>query len=173
MKRTGQQVELAGSAPASDSGPGFRNAGAVVPVDGTRCARQRIRTALGMLGVIGLFIWPMLGSAAWLFSDWQPGGAQGGLSALQGWYCVLSIVAASAYYVAVAVSEWSRWLFIVGLAFHAALLMAIVMLASFTGAGFLVAPVLFAGPVLWMVYLVRIRERMITPEQSSPPPVVI
>src|SRR5205823_7875008 len=119
---------------------------------------KKIRTALGVLGGIGVFAWPALSFVAWLFHDWKPGGAQGGLSVFQGWYCALCLVAVSAYYVAVAAVEWCRRFFIVGLALHAALLMAVVMLISSTDGGFLIAPVICIGPVVWMVYAIRIGE---------------
>lgn len=119
---------------------------------------HKTRTALGVLGGVGLFAWPALSFIAWLFHDWKPGGTQGGLSAFQGWYCALSLFAVSAYYVAVAAAEWSRRLFIFGVALHAALFIAIVILISSTDGGFLIAPVIFVGPVVWMVYATRIRE---------------
>ncbi len=119
---------------------------------------KKLQTALGVLGGIGLFAWPTLSFVAWLFHVWQPGGAQGGLSAFQGWFCALSLVAVSAYYIAVGVSAWSRQLFIGGAVLHTALFIAVVMLLSCTDRGFLIVPVIFAGPVLWMFYAGRISE---------------
>lgn len=119
---------------------------------------QKIRTALGVLGGIGLFAWPILSLLAWLFHGFKPGGAQGGLSAFQGWFCALSLVAVSGHYIAVAGVTWSRWLFGVGIALHTALFVAIVMLVSSTDGGFVIAPVIFVGPILWMIYAARTRE---------------
>ncbi len=119
---------------------------------------KKIRTALGVLGGIGVFAWPALSFIAWLFHDWKPGGAQGGLSAFQGWFCALSLVAVSAYYIAVAASEWSQRLFVTGGVLHTALLISVVMLISSTDGGFLIAPVILVGPVIWLIYATRIRE---------------
>jgi hypothetical protein len=119
---------------------------------------KKIRTALGVLGGIGVFAWPTLGFIAWLFHDWKPGGAQGGLSAFQVWFCALSLMAVSAYYIAVAASQWSRWLFVTGAALHTALLISLVILISSTDGGFLIAPVILVGPVIWFIYAIRIRE---------------
>ena len=119
---------------------------------------KKVRTALGVLGGIGLFAWPALSFIAWFFHDWKPGGAHGGLSAFQGWFCVLSLVAVSAYYIAVAASEWSQRLFIVGGVLHTAVLVSVVMLISCTNGGLLFAPVILVGPVAWLVYATRIGE---------------
>jgi hypothetical protein len=116
----------------------------------------KIRTALGVLGVIGLFAWPVMSLVVWLFHDWSPGGAEGGLSSFQGWFCALCLVAVSAYYIAVAAVDWSRPLFGLGALLHATLLVAVVILISFTDAGFLILPVISVGPVLWMLYAKRI-----------------
>lgn len=118
---------------------------------------KKIRTLLGVFGGIGVFAWPALSFIAWLFHDWTPGGAQGGLSAFQGWFCFLSLVAVSAYYIAVAASEWSQRLFFTGAALHIALLISVVMFST-TDGGLLVAPVILVGPVVWFIYALRIRE---------------
>ena len=81
--------------------------------------------------------------------------------AFQGWFCALSLVAVSGYYLTVAGADWSKRLFGVGVALHTALLVAIVILVSSTDGGVLVAPVIFVGPILWMIYAARIRESKI------------
>jgi hypothetical protein len=103
-----------------------------------------------------MFAWPALSFVALLFHDWKPGGARGGLSAFQGWFCVLSLMAVSAYYIAVSACDWSRRMFIVGAVLHAALVVAVVMLISFTDGGFLFAPVIAVGPMIWLFYATRI-----------------
>jgi len=113
----------------------------------------KIRTALGVLGVIGLFVWPFIGFVVWEFHDWKPGGAEGGLSSFQGWFCALCLVAVSAYYIAVAAVDWSRPLFRLGTVLHATLFVAVAILISFTDGGFVILPVTFVGPVLWMLYV--------------------
>lgn len=117
---------------------------------------KRIRKTLGMIGGIGLFAYPALSLVAWLFHDWKPGGSQGGLSMLAGWYCVVCLMVVSAYYVAVAAVEWCRRFLIVGLAIHLALFLAAVILISATDAGWLIAPMICLGPALWLVYATRI-----------------
>lgn len=119
---------------------------------------QKIRTALGVLGGVGLLAWPALSFIVWVFHDWKPGGAQGGLSVFQGWFCALSLVAVSAYYIAVATAMWSRRLFGVGVVLHAAVFVAVVTLISSTDGGFVIVPVIFVGPILWMIYAARIRK---------------
>jgi hypothetical protein len=120
-----------------------------------------IRTALGVLGGIGLLVWPILSLIAWLFHGFKPGGAQGGLSAFQGWFCALALVAVSAYYIAVAESTWSRRMFGFGVGFHTALFIAIAILISFTDGGLLIAPVIAVGPILWMIYATQSRDSKI------------
>ena len=61
------------------------------------CAMPTIRTALGVFGFVGLLAWPVLSFVVWVFHDWKPGGAQGGLSLFQGWFCALCLVTVSAY----------------------------------------------------------------------------
>ena len=119
---------------------------------------KKIRTALGVLGCIGVFVWPVLSLIAWLFHDWKAGGAQGGLSTFQGWFCALSLVAASAYYIAVAAAKWSKGLLITGGASQTALFITVAMLISSTDGGVFIAPVILAGPVIWLIYATRIRE---------------
>lgn len=103
----------------------------------------------------------MLSFTAWVFHDWKPGGAQGGLSLFQGWLCALCLVAVSAYYVAVSAAEWSRTLFRLGVVLHVALFVAVLNLISVTDGGFVILPVTFVGPVLWMLYAKRIGESKI------------
>lgn len=117
-----------------------------------------IRTALGVLGSLGLLIWPTLSFLSLLFHNWKPGGSQGGLSVYQSGFCALTLISVSAYYVWVAKTEWRAGLFGAGIVLHMALFVAIVMLASFTDGGFLIAPVISIGPVLWMAYVALIRK---------------
>jgi hypothetical protein len=119
---------------------------------------HKVRTALGFLGVLGLFVWPILSLLVSLFHGFKPGGPQGGLSSFQGWFCALSLVAVSGYYIAVAGGPWNRRLLRVGAALHAALLIAIFMLITSTDGGFLIAPVILVGPLLWTIYAARISE---------------
>jgi hypothetical protein len=118
---------------------------------------EKIQTALGVLGGLGIFAWPALSLFLWLFG-WKPGGGEGGLSLFQGWFCALCLVAISAYYIVTAIAEWNGRLMIAGIALHAALVMAIVTLVSFTDGGILVAPIVAVGPVLWMAYAVGMKE---------------
>jgi len=120
-----------------------------------------IRTALGVFGFVGLLAWTVLSFVAWVFHDWKPGGAQGGLSLFQGWFCALCLVTVSAYYVAVSAAEWSRTLFRLGVVLHVALFVAVLTLISFTDGGFVILPVIFVGPVLWMLYANRIGKSKI------------
>ena len=120
-----------------------------------------IRTALGVFGFVGLLAWTVLSFVAWVFHDWKPGGAQGGLSLFQGWFCALCLVTVSAYYVAVSAAEWSRTLFRLGVVLHVALFVAVITLISFTDGGFVILPVIFVGPVLWMLYANRIGKSKI------------
>jgi hypothetical protein len=116
------------------------------------------RTILKIVGGVGFWLWPFLCSLAWLFRDFKPGGAQGGLSSFQGWLCFLAPTVAFIYYLCAADMKWSRRLFVVGVIIQVALLIAIVTLVSFTDGGFLVAPLLLVGPMAWLVYAIRIRE---------------
>jgi hypothetical protein len=120
-----------------------------------------IRTALGVIGFVGLLAWPVLSFVVWVFNDWKPGGAQGGLSLCQGWFCALCLVTVSAYYVAVSAGEWSRTLFRLGVVLHVALFVAVITLISFTDGGFVILPVIFVGSVLWMLYANRIGKSKI------------
>ena len=99
-------------------------------------AMPTIRTALGVFGFLGLLAWPMLNFIAWVFHDWKPGGAQGGLSLFQGWFRL-------------------------GVVLHVALFVAVSTLISFTDGGFVILPVIFVGSVLWMLYANRIGKSKI------------
>ena len=83
------------------------------------------------------------------------------MSLFQGWFCALCLVAVSAYYIAVAGAPWSRPLFRLGVMLHAALFVAVVTLISVTDGGFVNLPLIFVGPVLWMLYAKRIGESKI------------
>ena len=121
----------------------------------------KIRTALGVLGFVGLFGWPVLSCVVWVLHDWKPGGAKGGLSLSQGWFCAVCLEAVSAYYIAVATVDWSRSLSRLGVVLHAALFVALATLISFTDGGLVILPVILVGPVLWMLYAKRMGESKI------------
>ena len=118
----------------------------------------KIRKALRALGFVGLLGWPVLSFVFWVLHDWKPGGAKGGPSLFQGLFCAVCLEAVSAYYIAVAAVAWSRRLSRLGAVLHAALFVAVITLISFTDGGFVILPVIFVGPVLWMLYAKRIDE---------------
>lgn len=125
------------------------------------------RTILRITGSIGFWLWPFLCGLAWLFHGFKPGGAQGGLTAFQGWLCFLAPTVSFIYYLCVAEMRWSRRLFVIGIIVQAGMLVAVVTLSSCTDGGFLVAPLLLVGPFAWLVYAVRVRDTQNEAQQSG------
>jgi hypothetical protein len=128
------------------------------------------RIILRIVGGVGFWLWPFLCGLAWLFRGFKPGGAQGGLTAFQGWLCFLAPTVAFTYYLCVAEMRWTRRLFIVGMIVQAGMLVTVITLSSRTDGGFLVAPLLLVGPMAWLFYAVRVRETHNAAQQSGSSP---
>jgi hypothetical protein len=116
------------------------------------------RTILRIVGAIGIWAWPFLCGLAWLFHDFKPGGAQGGLTTVQGWLCALAPTVAFIYYRCVAEMRWTKRLFAVGVLAQFSLLLSVIVLVSATDGGFLVAPFLLVGPVVWVIYWRKLED---------------
>jgi hypothetical protein len=125
------------------------------------------RTILRIVGGVGFLLWPFLCGLAWLFRGFKPGGAQGGLTAFQGWLCFLAPTVAFTYYLCVAEMRWTRRLFVVGMIAQAGMLAAVITLSSCTDGGVLVAALLLVGPMAWLFYAVRVRETHNAAQQSG------
>ena len=111
-----------------------------------------LRYLIGFVGLIGLALWLMLIAIATFFHGFKPGGPQGGPSMIQGWFCAATPVIAFVYYYFVAGSDWTPRMLFTGIAVHIALLASVATLVFVTDGGFLVAPGLLSGALLWTVY---------------------
>lgn len=116
------------------------------------------RNILRIVGAVGLWLWPLLCGLAWLFRGFKPGGAQGGLTVVQGWLCVLAPTTAFIYYLYVADMSWTKRSVAAGVLVHCALLISVVVLVTATDGGFLVAPFLLVGPAAWVVVLRKLQD---------------
>jgi hypothetical protein len=95
----------------------------------------------------------------WQFRGFKAGGQQGGLSAIEGWICALIPTLTFAYYLLVSAAIWnSRWC-VAGLVLNGLYLFAVATLVFATDGGFLVAPVMLIGPVLWFLHAVRMQRQ--------------
>jgi len=128
---------------------------------------RTLRNILSVIGGICFWLWPFLCGLAWLFRGFKPGGAQGGLTAFQGWACFLTPTVAFIYYLCVAEMRWSRRLLVIGIIVQAGMLVAVFILFSYTDGGFLVAPLLLVGPIAWLVYAFRVQETENALKQSG------
>lgn len=114
---------------------------------------------LSTFGLMGLPTWLLLSAFVWLFRGFKAGGQQGGLSVIEGWICALIPTLTFAYYLLVSTAIWnSRW-YVTGLVLNGLYLFTVATLVFATDGGFLVAPVMLIGPVLWFLHAVRMQLR--------------
>jgi len=130
---------------------------------------------LGAFGLMGLPTWSLLSAFVWLFRGFKAGGQQGGLNAVEGWICALIPALTFAYYFLVSAAVWnSRW-YVSGLILNGLYLFAVTTLVFSTDGGFLVAPVMLVGPVLWFLHALRMQRQSASAAGSvsdtgAPPP---
>lgn len=127
-----------------------------------------LRYILGSIGLVGLALWLQLIALAALFWGFKAGGMQGGPSVAQRWFCALIPAVAFVYYFCIAAYEWSRRMLLIGIAVHLALLASVFTLVSVTDGGFIIAPGLLFGGILWIVYVLFTKQNDNAAEQIAP-----
>lgn len=114
-----------------------------------------LRRILGFLGFAGGVLWFFFSMLVLMFRGFKAGGPQGGMSGLQWFLCLGAVMFGFIYYAVVSMSQWTRPLLIVGGVIHVAALIAIVSILSFSDGGFIIAPFLLIGPVVWLAYATK------------------
>ena len=110
-----------------------------------------LRYLIGFVGLTGLALWLLLIAITTFFHGFTPGGPQGGPSMIHGFVAIPPVVT-FVYYYFVAGSDWTRRMLFTGIAIHIALIASVAVLFSATDGGFLVAPGLLFGALLWTIY---------------------
>ena len=114
---------------------------------------------LGAFGLMALPTWLLISAFVWLLRVFMAGGQQGGLNAAECWTCALVPALTFAYYILVSAAIWnSRW-YVAGLILNGLYLFAVAILVFFTDGGFLIAPVMLVGPVLWFLHVMRMQRQ--------------